>query len=539
MRKLQRVGWSGHRLGGLTVVVACVGCLSIECAVAQVSSSATTPVVAYDPVEKSLAELRADLDAGRVTAETLVRAYIQRIDAMDRRGPRLGAIIAVNSQALAAAKQLDRELHDKHLRSPLHGIPILLKDNIESLDPMPTTAGSLALAQNVSNRDAPIVAQLRAAGAIILGKTNLSEWANFRSEHSTSGWSAVGGLARNPYVLDRSACGSSSGSAVAVAASFAAASVGTETDGSITCPAALNGIVGLKPTAGLLAQERIVPISHSQDTAGPMGRTVQDVALLLTGMVSAGPCEQASARCKKPDYLAALSSTALRGKRIGVLNFESGRHPEVQATYANALQRMRDAGATLVEVDAKEDPRLGAAEETVLYTEFKADLNAYLATTPNSVKTRTLADLIQFNNSTPAETVYFGQEVFTKSQQRPDLSDKDYLAALALSKQLAGPEGLGKLLAENRLDALVAPTTAASWRIDTLNGDHYGGSFTTLPAVSGYPHLSVPMGLLRGLPLGISFIGAPDTDTALLSLGYAFEQLTHARQPPRYLRSID
>jgi amidase len=523
----------------LAVVVAGVGCIGCECAFAQVPSSATSAVVAYNPVEKSLAELRADLDAGRVTAETLVRAYIQRIDAMDRRGPQLGAIIAVNSQAIAAAKQLDRELHDKHLRSPLHGIPILLKDNIESLDPMPTTAGSLALAQNVSNRDAPIVAQLRAAGAIILGKTNLSEWANFRSEHATSGWSAVGGLARNPYVLDRSACGSSSGSAVAVAVSFAAASVGTETDGSITCPAAINGIVGLKPTAGLLSQERIVPISHSQDTAGPMGRTVQDVALLLSGMVAAGPCEQAAAPCKKPDYLATLSPTALRGKRIGVLNFESGRHPEVQATYTKALQRMRDAGATLIEVATQEDPRIGAAEETVLYTEFKTDLNAYLATTSNTVKTRTLADLIRFNDITPAETVYFGQEVFTKSQQRPDLNDKDYLAALALSKRLAGPEGLGKLLTDNRLDALVAPTTSASWRTDTLNGDHYGGSFTTLPAVSGYPHLSVPMGQVRGLPLGISFIGAPNTDAALLSLGYAFEQLTHARQPPQYLRSID
>jgi amidase len=501
---------------------------------------AQSPSVAYDPVERSVADLRTDLDAGRVTSESLVLAYLKRIEAMDRRGPRLGAVIAVNPRAVEMAKQLDRELQNKRSRGPLHGIPILLKDNVESLDPMPTTAGSLALAQNVTNRDAPIVAYLRAAGAIILGKTNLSEWANFRSTHSISGWSAVGGLARNPYVLDRSACGSSAGSAVAVAASFAAASVGTETDGSITCPAAINGIVGLKPTAGLLSQERIVPIAHSQDTAGPMGRTVKDVALLLGGMIDAAAlCKQSSTPCKKPDYVAGLSATALRGKRIGVLNFESGRHPEVQAIYDKALQHLRDAGATLIELDAKEDPRIGVAEETVLYVEFKADLNAYLATTPSTVKTRSLADLIRFNESTSAETAYFGQDIFTKAQQSPALTDKDYRSALALSKQLAGPEGLGKLLANNRLDVLVAPTTAASWRIDTLNGDHYGGSFTTLPAVSGYPHLSVPMGQLRGLPLGISFIGAPNTDASLLSMGYAYESLTHARVPPTYLSSID
>jgi amidase len=528
--------WSGF---AGTFVVISIWC-GIGSALAQVPPNTAPPVAPYNPVEKSLTELRLDLDAGRVTSQALVQAYIKRIDAMDRRGPQLGAVIAINPRAIDAAKQLDRELRDKKSRGPLHGIPILLKDNIESLDPMPTTAGSLALKQNFTNRDAPIVAQLRAAGAIVLGKTNLSEWANFRSEHSTSGWSAIGGLARNPYVLDRSACGSSSGSAVAIAASFAAASVGTETDGSITCPAAINGIVGLKPTAGLLSQERIVPISHSQDTAGPMGRTVKDVALLLGGMVDAAAvCKQSPAPCKKTDYLAALSPTALRGKRIGVLNFEPGRHPEVQETYHDALQRMRDAGATLIELDAKEDPRIGAAEETVLFTEFKTDLNIYLATTPNTVKARSLADLIQFNDHTPAETVYFGQEIFIKSQQRPALTDKDYLAALALSKQLAGVEGLGKLLADNRLDVLVAPTTSAAWRIDTLNGDHYGGSFTTLPAVSGYPHLSVPMGQLRGLPLGISFIGAPHSDAELLGVGYAFESLTHARQPPKYLRSID
>jgi len=485
--------------------------------------------------DRSVAELRADLDAGRTTSVLLVEAYLARIEAIDRNGPALHAVLALNGQALAQARQLDAERKRGRLRGPLHGIPVLLKDNIESIE-LPTTAGSLALRDNLTGRDAPIVANLRAAGAIILGKTNLSEWANFRSTHSTSGWSGLGGLTKNPHVLDRSACGSSSGSGSAMAAGLAAATVGTETDGSIVCPASLNGIVGVKPTLGLLSGERIVPISHSQDTAGPMTATVTDAALMLTAMVGKKPgCKGCVAR----DYAATLPAASLDGKRIGVLRFKAGRQPAVDPVYTQALEQLRAAGATLVEVDFGDTDPIDAAEDIVLHAEFKPDLNAYLATTPAAVKTRTLAGLIAFNAAQPRETALFGQEIFERAEKMPGLDDAAYVKALADSKRLAGVEGIDRVLKADRLDLLVAPTTGPDWRFDFLNGDNYTGSFSTLPAVAGYPHVTVPMGAIKGMPIGLSFIGTAFSEVALLEAAYVYEQRSKARPRPQFVPSID
>ena len=493
---------------------------------------------AEDWTQKSIAELRQALDHGEVSSAQLVEAYLKRIEQIDRSGPALHSVLAINPKAAEQASALDSELKKKKLRGPLHGIPILLKDNIESLDPLPTTAGSLALRDNITERDAPIVANLRAAGAVILGKTNLSEWANFRSTHSTSGWSGMGGLTKNPHVLDRSACGSSSGSGAAIAAGLAAGAVGTETDGSIVCPASLNGIVGVKPTLGLLSGERIVPISHSQDTAGPMTLSVTDAAIMLTAMVGKTPiCLNAG--CRKVDYASSLPKASLAGKRVGVLRYSANRSPQLDPLYAQALEQLKSAGAVLVEVDLGDTSRIDEAEETVLFTEFKTDLNAYLATTPASVKTRDLSQLIEFNRATPRELALFGQDIFERANGSPSLDDAKYRTALADSKRLAGPEGISRALTKDRLDFLVAPTTGPDWRIDLVNGDQYTGSFSTLPAVAGYPHVTVPMGVLNHLPIGLSFIGEKWTEQQLLEAAYAYEQRSKARVTPQFLETVD
>jgi len=424
----------------------------------------------------------------------------------------------------------------------VRGMPILLKDNIETRD-MPTTAGSLALAGNAPGRDAPLVARLRGAGAVILGKTNLSEWANIRSSHSVSGWSAVGGLTRNPHSLERTACGSSSGSGAAVAAGLAPAAIGTETDGSITCPAAVNGIVGFKPTVGLVSRTHIVPISHSQDTAGPMTRTVEDAALVLNAIAGSDPADPATAEAdaRKVDYRAALDAASLRGARLGVARFLTGYSPATDAAFERALQTLRDAGAILVEIkEGPDEGAVGKAEMTVLMTELKADLNAYLASTdPAQVPSRTLAEVIAFNRAEPRELALFGQDLFERAEQTKGLDDPEYIEARATSLRLAGPEGIDRLMRENQVIALVAPTTGPAWTIDVVNGDHYAGSATTLPAVAGYPHLTVPMGLADGLPVGLSFIAGKWEDAKVLSLGYAYEQASHARVEPAFLPSLD
>ncbi|HEY5809000.1 MAG TPA: amidase [Povalibacter sp.] len=496
------------------------------------------PARAAELPPKSITELRRELDSGQTTSVALVQAYLARIEAIDRNGPALHAVLAINPQALDQARELDRELQRRKRRGPLHGIPILIKDNIESLDPLPTTAGSLALIDNVTGRDAPVVANLRAAGAIILGKTNLSEWANFRSTHSVSGWSAVGGLTRNPHVLDRSACGSSSGSGAAMAAGLAAATVGTETDGSVVCPAAMNGIVGVKPTLGLLPGAGIVPISHSQDTAGPMTSSVRDAAILLTAMAGTKPaCVKTG--CVVHDYAASLSSASLTGKRVGVLRFNEGRLPQLDPVYERALSQLKGAGAELIEIEMPDTARTDEAEEQVLYSEFKVDLNAYLATTPAAVKSRDLAQLIEFNRTEARETALFGQEIFVRSQATAGLDDMTYKTALADSKRLAGEEGIARMLVANKVELLVAPTTGPAWRVDTVNGDNYSGSFSTLPAVAGYPHVTVPMGDVKGLPVGLSFIGGPWTEDRLLAAAFVYEQRAKIQLTPRFLPSID
>lgn len=421
------------------------------------------------------------------------------------------------------------------MRGPLAGMPILLKDNIETAD-MPTTAGSLALANNAPGRDAPLVARLRAAGAAIVGKTNLSEWANIRASDSISGWSAVGGQTLNPYDPARTPCGSSSGSGAAVALGLVPVAIGTETDGSITCPASVNGVVGFKPTVGLVSRTHIVPISHSQDTAGPMAATVRDAARVLTAVAGSDPADPATAEAdaRKVDYAAALDAGALRGARIGVMRFLKGYSPETQAVFEQNLQVLRDAGAVLVDLPEGPDGRtLGAAEIKVLLYELKHDLNAYLASTdPTQVETRTLADVIAFNAAEPRETALFGQDLFERAQATAGLEDPEYIEARATSLRLAGPEGIDRLMREHRLVALIAPTTSRAWTNDPEDDDDIEGSASRMAAVAGYPHLTVPMGFDRGMPVGLSFIGGKWDDARILSLGYAFEQATQARRPP-------
>jgi len=508
--------------------------------IAAVLLAASSAVHAADPVEeRSIDAIAADLTAGRTTSHALVAAYLQRIARVDRAGPRINSVIVTNPDALAQADALDRERKAGRVRGPLHGIPILIKDNIESADRMPTTAGSLALTANLGRRDAPLVARLRAAGAIILGKTNLSEWANIRSNRSSSGWSGVGGLTRNPYSLDRNACGSSSGSGAAAAASLAAAAIGTETDGSVTCPAAINGVVGMKPTVGLVSQTFVVPISHSQDTAGPMTRSVRDAALVLTALAGRDPADPAtaSADAHKTDYAASLQPGALKGKRLGVMRFAIGSDPKTARAFEAALDELRGAGAILVDV-ATFEPRaqMRKDEHVVLMTELKADLNLYLASAPAAVTTRTLADVIAFNTAhADTEMPWFGQETFEEAQATKGLTDPDYLKAREEGRRLAGPEGIDRMLAADRLDALVAPTTGPSWTTDLVNGDHVGGAGAgALAAIAGYPHLTVPMGLVNGLPVGLSFIGTAWSEARLFALGYGYEQLRPHRIPPTY-----
>ncbi|TMJ12903.1 MAG: amidase [Alphaproteobacteria bacterium] len=473
--------------------------------------------------------------ASTASAEANVRASLGRIAAVE---PRVNAVIATNPEALAEARALDRSA----ARGPLYGMPILIKDNIELAGPLPTTAGSLALASNVTNRDAPLVARLKAAGAVIVGKTNLSEWANIRDDNSISGWSAVGGQTRNAYALNRNGCGSSTGSGVAVAAGMVPAAIGTETDGSITCPAAINGVVGFKPTVGLVSRTFIVPISHSQDTAGPMARSVREAALVLSAIAGSDPADPATAEADahRADFAAGLSADSLRGKRIGVMRFASGFGTD--EVFEAALQTLRAQGATLVEIkEMKNRGEIGQNEFPVLLTELKADMNAYLASTPASVRTRTLADLIAFNKAHASEEMYlFDQDTFEEAEKTKGLDDPAYKKARETSYRLAGPEGIDKLLKDNDVVALVGPTMPPAWLIDAVNGDQIaGGGAGNLAAVAGYPHLTVPMGYVKGLPVGLSFIGPKWSDAAILSLGYAYEQASHMRVEPRFYPSIE
>ena len=475
-------------------------------------------------LELDLAEVSRRMADGSLDATTLTRLHLTRIVALDHHGPRLNAVIQRNPRALAEAAALDRERARGHVRGPLHGVPIVIKDNIDVLG-LVTSAGSLALAEHHPRADAELVTQLRAAGVVILGKANLSEWANLRSPRSTSGWSSRGGLTRNPHALDHSPCGSSSGTAAAVAAGLAVVGVGTETDGSILCPAAVQGLVGLKPTVGLISQRGIIPVSTTQDSAGPIARSVRDAALLLSAMVEGDT-----------DYSAGLHQGALQGRRIGVLRQAMGHDPAVDAVSERAYAALRAAGAELV--DPVQIPTWGqwdGPELELLLHEFKAGLNTYLAGLNRYAPVHNLAELIAWNHAN-ARTVmpFFGQELLEQAQARGDLRSPIYLRARADARRLAWDEGLRPALERHHLDALVAPTTGTAWPTDLRHGDHFAGSGYSIAAVAGTPSLTVPMGQHRGLPLGLTFLGPPNHEAELLALGHAFEQATHARTPPSF-----
>jgi amidase len=490
--------------------------------------------------ELGIGEAQAAMTAGRVTARRLVELYLARIEAVDRQGPALHQVLELNPDALTIAEALDAERKAKRVRGPLHGVPILLKDNIDTADRMSTSAGSLALAGSHPPRDAFVVERLRAAGAVILGKTNMSEWANFRSSKSNSGWSGRGGQGKNPYALDRSPCGSSSGTGAAVAASLAAAGVGTETDGSIVCPSAVQALVGIKPTLGLVSRAGIVPIAHSQDTAGPMARTVADAALLLGVLAGEDPRDRATAAShgKAPrDYSAFLQPGPLAGARLGVARAKLFGYSEPTDRLAEAaIAALKGAGAVIV--DPADIPNVGKyddAELEVLLYEFKADLNGYLDGLGPQAPVKSLADLIAWNDrNRDREMPFFGQDLFLRAQQKGPLSDPAYRRALARCQSLARTQGLDLVLRRLRLDAVIAPTNGPAWVVDVPNGDHILGGSSTPAAVAGYPAITVPMGQVHGLPVGLSFLGPAWSEGPLIRLAHAFEQATHHRRPPRF-----
>jgi amidase len=494
--------------------------------------------------ETTVADLQSGMSAGRMTAHSITEAYVNRIHQLDRAGPTLRHVIEVNPDALSIAAALDRERKAGHVRGPLHGIPVLVKDNIDTADRMTTTAGSYALAGSIPLQDSTVAAKLRAAGAIILGKTNLSEWANFRSSHASSGWSGRGGQAKNPYVLDRNPCGSSSGSGGAVSANLSALAVGTETDGSIVCPSSANGVVGIKPTLGLISRAGIIPIAHSQDTAGPMARTVRDAAILLGVLAGADPRDSATSSSNRPgptDYTQFLDANGLRGARIGVARDKFWGYSAVTDQLVNdAIAVMKARGAVIVDpADIATAGKFDDTEFDVLLYEFKADLNAYLASLGPRAPAKSLADIIAYNDAhKDQEMPYFGQEIMIQAQAKGPLTEKKYLDALANDLKQSRTDGIDATMDKYKLDALVAPTGGPAWTTDLINGDHFGGASSTPAAVAGYPNINVPAGFTHNLPVGISFFGRAYSEPTLIKIAYGFEQATKFRRSPRFIPSL-
>ncbi|HWS87350.1 MAG TPA: amidase [Pyrinomonadaceae bacterium] len=500
----------------------------------------------FDWEELTVRDAQAAMQGGRVSARRLTEMYLERIERIDRRGAALNSVIETNPDAPGIADALDRERKSGRVRGPLHGVPVLIKDNIDTADRMLTTAGSLALVGARPRRDAFVVERLRAAGAVIVGKTNLSEWANFRSTHSSSGWSGRGGQTRNPYALDRNPCGSSSGSGAAVSANLALVGVGTETDGSVVCPAGACGIVGIKPTLGLVSRSGIIPIAHSQDTAGPMARTVADAVALLLALAAEDPADRVPGKgANVSDWAAGLTGSldpaGLRGARIGVARKFFGFSDAVDRLMADAIDLMKREGATVVDpADLPTHGKFDAAEFEVLLYEFKADLNKYLASLAPGDHPRTLKELIEFNEKNrDREMPYFGQELFVRAEAKGPLTDRAYLKALRTSKLMSQAQGIDAVMVRHRLDALIAPTGGPAWTTDLVNGDHFTGGSSTPAAVAGYPNVQVPAGYVYGLPVGISFFGRAFTEPKLVRLAYAYEQATKHRHPPRLLPQAD
>lgn len=524
-------------LAGATLAIAPLN----SCIQPSVKSTAADDYSTFELNELTIGELQEKMKAGTLTSEQITRKYLDRIELIDKSGPQLRAVIEVNPDALEIARNLDEERQSGKVRGPLHGIPVLIKDNIDTGDKMQTTAGSLALVGAPAPDDAFIVRKLREAGAVLLGKTNLSEWANFRSTRSSSGWSGRGGQVRNPFGTDRSPCGSSSGTGVAVSANLCAIGIGTETDGSIVCPSGINGIVGIKPTVGLWSRDGIIPISHSQDTAGPMARTVTDASILLGLLAGIDSADHETTKAATPtDYSKFLDLEGLKSARIGIATDFMGFKAEVDQLMNAAIQIMKSKGAVIVEklkFDNREE--WGKLEWQVLITEFKADLNRYLQSR-KGIKPQSLADLIEYNKkNADRELRWFGQEIFEDAEKTKGLDDPAYKDALAKVKGMTQAKGIDKLMNENRLDALIAPTNGPAWTIDLVNGDHFGGGSSEPAAIAGYPAITVPAGFVNGLPVGITFFGKAWSEPTLIKLAYAFEQATKHRKTPGFMKGIE
>jgi amidase len=531
-------------VSGVAAAITPVGCSAPSTRNTDSGVHPAPEVPSFELDEITITELQAGMQSGKFTARSLAEKYLSRTDAIDKAGPALRSVIETNPDALSIADALDKERKAKGPRGPLHGIPILIKDNIDTADGMMTTAGSLALVGAKPARDSFVVEKLRAAGALILGKTNPSEWANIRSSHSTSGWSGRGGLTRNPYALNRNPCGSSSGSGAGVSANLGAVAIGTETDGSIVCPSSANGVVGIKPTVGLISRRGIIPISHTQDSAGPMARTVRDAAIVLGVLAGVDAEDRATLAGRDkivPDYTRFLDASGLRGARIGVVRKYFGFSQRVDQLMEHALDALKQQGATLVDpADIETIGKMGPNERLVLSYELKADLNAYLAGLGPAAPVHSLSEVIAFNDRhRDQELPYFGQDQFLKAEEQGPLTTKEYLDALENNHRMARAEGIDAVMDKFKLDALVAPTGGPAWLTDLVNGDSHGGGSSQAAAVACYPSVTVPAGFIFGLPVGISFFGRAWSEGTLIKLAYSFEQATKVRKPPKYLPTVD
>jgi len=539
-RKFLRASLVG---GAAAAAVTAINPMSTE-ALERPAPSRPDEIGAFEFDEITIVDLQDAMKSGKHTARSVAEKYLARIDQIDKQGPAINSIIELNPDALAIADALDKERKDKGVRGPLHGVPVLIKDNIDTADKMMTTAGSLALLGSRPSKDSAVAQKLREAGAVILGKTNLSEWANIRSDHSTSGWSGRGGQTKNPYALDRNPCGSSSGSGAAVSANLCAAAIGTETNGSIVCPSSSNGLVGIKPTVGLVSRTGIIPISHTQDGAGPMCRTVRDAAIVLGALTGIDSQDAATADSREhsyTDYTQFLKADGLRGARIGVVRKTFGFSEKVDKVMEEAIDTMKKQGAILIDPAPIETAgKFGDSEFLVLLYELKADLNAYLARLGPNAPVKTLQDIIDFNEKNrEKEMPYFGQDTFLKAQEKGPLTTQEYLDALAKNHQLAREEGIDATMDKNNLDALIGPTGGPAWLTDHINGDSFGGGSSGAAAVAGYPNITVPAGFIDGLPVGISFFGRAWSEPVLIRVAYAFEQATKVRKAPRFLPTVN